>query len=191
MEDVHLSKRIKELRAKKGFSQEQLAEESGLSLRTIQRMENGETVPRGDTLKRLAVALKVSPDEIIDWQIMEDKNVVALLNLSQFGYLAFPLLGIIIPLAIWILKKDKVKDVNELGKAIINFQISWVIILFLSYGLIMAALFFQLGFRLSPFSLLFIMVALYAYNGVVIVVNTIKIQKGDRVQYKPAFPFLH
>ena len=38
-----LGLRIKELRKQKGMSQEFLAEESGLSLRTIQRIENGET----------------------------------------------------------------------------------------------------------------------------------------------------
>ncbi len=47
MERSDLAKRVKELRTKKGLSQEQLAEASGLSLRTIQRIENGETLPRG------------------------------------------------------------------------------------------------------------------------------------------------
>ena len=66
MENSELQKRVKELRIRKGFSQEELADKSGLSLRTIQRMENGDTYPRGDTLKRLAIALQVSPDKIID-----------------------------------------------------------------------------------------------------------------------------
>ena len=42
-----LGLRIKELRKQKGMSQEFLSEESGLSLRTIQRIENGESSPRG------------------------------------------------------------------------------------------------------------------------------------------------
>ncbi len=37
--------RIKELRSRKGFSQEKLADETGLNIRTIQRIENGETEP--------------------------------------------------------------------------------------------------------------------------------------------------
>ncbi len=40
MKNSKLSERITELRNRKGFSQEVLAEESGLSLRTIQRIEN-------------------------------------------------------------------------------------------------------------------------------------------------------
>ena len=42
------------------MSQETLAEESGLSRRTIQRIELGESNPNGDSLKRLAEALQVN-----------------------------------------------------------------------------------------------------------------------------------
>ncbi|MCR5886260.1 helix-turn-helix domain-containing protein [Hymenobacter sp. J193] len=52
--------RILAIRKSKGFSQEMLAEQSGVSLRTIQRVEQGETVPRGHTLQALAAALGVS-----------------------------------------------------------------------------------------------------------------------------------
>ena len=66
MKKTELARRIKELRNRKGFSQEELSEKSGLSLRTIQRIENGETEPRGDSLKRLSVAFEVNPDDLID-----------------------------------------------------------------------------------------------------------------------------
>lgn len=54
-----ISARIKEIRIDKKLSQEELGEKSGLSIRTIQRLENGESVPRGDTLKRLTNALEL------------------------------------------------------------------------------------------------------------------------------------
>lgn len=50
MKNSLLSTRVKELRKRNGISQEILAENSGLSIRTIQRIENGETNPTGDTL---------------------------------------------------------------------------------------------------------------------------------------------
>jgi uncharacterized Tic20 family protein len=193
MDNFDLSKKVKELRARGGLTQEQLADTSGLSLRTIQRIENGETVPRGDTLRRLAVALQVSPDEIIDWQILEDKNVLTMLNLSQLGFLAFPLLGIIIPLAVWILKKDKVKSVDEHGKAILNFQISWVILLFVFYIIFGVNMIFHLGIRFSFLGTSFlgtIIGGLYVYNVIVIIVNTIRIYNGKLIGYKPSFHFL-
>lgn len=62
MRNLELSKAIKQLRIDKGFSQEELSEKSGLSLRTIQRLENEKTEPRGDTLKRLINALELPAD---------------------------------------------------------------------------------------------------------------------------------
>jgi len=54
--------RIKELRESKRLSQEELSEKAGVSLRTIQRMENGESAPRGSTLRNIASSLDVSSD---------------------------------------------------------------------------------------------------------------------------------
>lgn len=187
MDNFDLTKKVKELRTRRGLSQEQLADLTSLSLRTIQRIENGENVPRGDTLKRLAGALNVSPDEIIDWQVQEDRNVLFMLNFSQLGLLAFPLLGIIIPLAIWIIKKDKVKDVNEVGKSILNFQISWAIALCISF---IAILLFSQIFHYGIGLLVVIIADFYIYAVMVILISAIKIRKGKVVQYKPAFRFL-
>ncbi|MFD2720924.1 helix-turn-helix domain-containing protein [Hymenobacter monticola] len=57
--------RIQALRKSKGYSQELLAEQSGVSLRTIQRVEQGETVPRGHTVQALAAALDVPLEALL------------------------------------------------------------------------------------------------------------------------------
>lgn len=54
--------RVKELRVTKGISQQELAEKSGLSIRTIQRIENNETAPHGDTLRRIFEVLHSEPN---------------------------------------------------------------------------------------------------------------------------------
>ena len=56
---------LPELRNRKGFSQEILAEESGLSLRTIQRIENSENVPRGKTLNLICDVLEIDVEELM------------------------------------------------------------------------------------------------------------------------------
>lgn len=56
-------RRIKEMRIKRGLSQEELAELSKVNLRTIQRIENNETSPRGKTLKLIYEALELEPIE--------------------------------------------------------------------------------------------------------------------------------
>lgn len=189
---MNLSQRVKDLRNQSGMTQELLAENSGLSLRTIQRIENNETVPRGDSLKRLAIALNTSPDDIIDWKIQEDKGYLTLMSLSALGFLFFPILGIIIPLIFWILKKDKLKHVNELGKLILNFEITWTIIFFSYFILLFTGAISKLMTHISPASILKIyipVITLYAYNIIIIVINTIRISRNKRTKYIPAIKF--
>ena len=64
METQNLAKKVKEFRALRGMSQEYLAEESRVSLRTIQRIENNESIPTGETMKRIAHALDIKLTEL-------------------------------------------------------------------------------------------------------------------------------
>ncbi len=59
---MELSEHLKKLRIDSGFSQEEVSEKSKLSLRTIQRLENGESSPREDTLQLLTKAFNVPKD---------------------------------------------------------------------------------------------------------------------------------
>jgi len=195
MNNLNLAQRVKDLRNRKGISQEVLAEESGLSLRTIQRIENNETVPRGDTLKRLAIALDSSPDEIVDWKMQEDQNYLTLMSLSALGFLFFPLLGIIIPLIMWVFKKDKLKNVNELGKSILNFQILWALLLFSYYILLIADVISGGFLGILPkwklnFGILTPFLILYAYNIIITVYNSIRVYNKKTFKYRPALRIL-
>ncbi|NHE59020.1 DUF4870 domain-containing protein [Cyclobacterium plantarum] len=193
MENLILAKRVKELRNRRGLSQELLAENSGLGIRTIQRIENGETEPRGDTLRRLANALDSSPDEIIDWTITEDKGFLMALNLSSLGFILFPLLGILIPLILWISKKGKIKHLNHISKEILNFQISWTIIVIVTYIYFIGSMYYRISQAgdISPAILgnpvikLSFFGFLYSYNFIQIVINTINIDKEKKVKYFP------
>ena len=199
MKNKDLAKRVKELRKRKGFSQEELTENSGLSLRTIQRIENGETEPTGDTLKKISHALSVTPDELIDWTIKEDKGYLKAFNVSALSFLFFPLLGILIPLIMWNAKKDKLKGLNKIGKDVINFEISWTIFFFL--GFLLNAIYMAYKWDTSRFISggsiasamqfnFFFIIFMYAYNFVFIIFNTFLIEKGKDVKYFPKIRFL-
>ncbi len=69
MENQNLAQKVKELRKRKALSQDDVAKDSGLSLRTVQRVENGDTIPTAETLKRLAAVLDVAPNELTDFII--------------------------------------------------------------------------------------------------------------------------
>ena len=190
MTNNHLAIKLKALRHQKGMSQEILAEESGLSLRTIQRIENGETNPTGDSLKRLANGLNVNPDELIDWAIKEDKKYLVFLNLSTLTFLFFPLLGIIVPFMLWTSKKDKIKNANTIGRDLINFEITWTLLLFF----IPFSLFIISKFGLiESFSLNLIFTVtwiMYLINLIFILFNTLRISNDNKVVYYPRINFL-
>ena len=190
MKNKFLAKRVKELRKRKGLTQEELAENAGVSLRTIQRIENGETEPTGETLKRISNALNIVPEEIIDWTVIEDRGYLKAMNLSALTFILFPLLGILVPLIMWIAKKDKLKDINKIGKNVINFQITWTLILFAGFIINVLVLTYRINSPgdISPdyiissqkFNLTFLSI-MYALNVVLIIFNTYRIQKIQNV----------
>lgn len=59
-----LSVILKEGRLAKGFTQKELSELSNISIRSIQRIENGEITPRSYTVKTLAEILGLSFESI-------------------------------------------------------------------------------------------------------------------------------
>ncbi len=185
-------KKIKELRIKNGYSQEKLAEESGLTLRTIQRIENEESIPRGDSLKRIASVLGVSMDLFINTPKQKDENTITLLNLAQLGFLFFPLFGIVLPLIIWLKKKEEIDNVEKVGKVILNFQISWNILL------IILVVFFFVGIagieKIITFKSMLpilLIIFIYFYNFVIIVMNTIFYKRKRLVRYFPLIKFFN
>lgn len=190
MEHTHLATKVREFRTRKGMSQEALAEKSGISHRTVQRIENGESNPTGDTLQKLSVALKINPDELIDWKIKEDRGYLVFLNLSALSFVVFPILGILVPFIMWTSQKDKLKDVTKVGGALINFQINWLILLvFIPVSLLLIS---KIGLLEGvSFSTLFIIVlVMYLVNMVLIIINTIRLNNQKEVQYFSLIKFL-
>ena len=59
-----LGKRIKELRKRKGYTQEKLAELAGIEIPSLSNIENGKNYPNYETLENLSKALEVRPFEI-------------------------------------------------------------------------------------------------------------------------------
>ena len=62
--EVNVAK-LKELRQRRVLTLRELEEESGVSYNTIWRLENGHTEARPSTIRKLAAALRVEPEELI------------------------------------------------------------------------------------------------------------------------------
>lgn len=71
-----IGKRIKEIRIKRGLTQEDLAESAKINLRTIQRIENNDNTPRGKTLKLIFEALNIEVIEVEVEKRMINKQLI-------------------------------------------------------------------------------------------------------------------
>lgn len=160
---------------KKGFTQEDLAAKTDISVRTIQRIENGEVDPRAYTLQTIATALEVeyavlTHDES-ERSPSDDKDTNKWLPLLHLSGL---LLLIIPPIIVWIWKRDKVKNIRKHAIDVLNFQLS------MSLYLLPCAL-------LSIFPILLV---LGLYSQVVIIVNTVKVTTLQTYKYPLTIRFL-
>ncbi|SKB87142.1 helix-turn-helix domain-containing protein [Dyadobacter psychrophilus] len=188
MSKLTISDQIRTLRKSKGLSQEALAENAGINLRTLQRIETGNAIPRGETLRLLARALDVSVQEMsamIEAPAMvteDDPGFLKLMSLSALSFWFIPFGNILLPLAFWILKKNKINGVAELGKRIVNFQIIWSLFTYgLAAFLILPVLFGQIF--VNPLIMMPVMLLLYIANTVYIIVATKKITRNESELY--------
>ncbi len=118
------------LRKSKGLTQETLSELSGVTVRTIQRIESGQVLPHMHTLKLIAAALSIHTDEIYQNEELpsgQDGITPKLLPLIHI----IPLLGIIIPFAnlilpvvFWLIYRTENDYYDMEGRKVINFQIT-------------------------------------------------------------------
>ena len=125
---------IKKLRQKFGLTQVDLVEETGLSLRTIQRLERENKAPKGYSLKVLSAVFDIEPnllhEQFLSTQKTFSSDLLSLkvINLSVLAFFGIPFGNMILPMIIWR-KKRQSKLVDDAGRRIINFQIIWSVIL--------------------------------------------------------------
>lgn len=175
-----IGQEIKLRRNTQGLSIEALSEMSSISARTIQRIENGETTPRGHTLKVIAEALNCDITELTQPLIktpLDEKESVKWLNLSALAVLIIPATNLIVPFILWN-KYPKTELLMTVGGRILSFQIVWTIVT--SMGLIVAPFFVRL-FEPAPLNttgaVILTYVIFWFYNIVTILNTAQKIQK--------------
>ena len=74
------------------MTQAELAEKSGLTIRSIQRLEKGENTPRGDTLKRLGEVFNVPVESLFVKELPENLVYLLVLSLSPLVFIINPML---------------------------------------------------------------------------------------------------
>ncbi len=66
--------------------------------------------------------------EVVNQSKRDDNQLLVIMHLSQLLTIITGFGGLVVPLIIWLTQKEQVQDIDEQGKAIINFQISLIIL---------------------------------------------------------------
>lgn len=67
MTDIELGTNIRKIRELKGFSQQNLADEVSISQKSLSRIENGKISPTFNVLIKIANALKIKLNELLEF----------------------------------------------------------------------------------------------------------------------------
>lgn len=111
---------------------------------------------------------------------MEKNNqLLVLTHLSQMLDFVTGIGGFIVPLILWIVKKDDVEGMDEHGKAILNFRISMFL-----YVLICIPMVFLFGLGLLGFLVIGIFYFIFP------IINAVKANNGEEPSYPMSIRFL-
>lgn len=174
--------KLKNKRERLNLTQEELATKSGISIRTIQRIESG-IEPKGHTLKTLAKALDCEMHELLSSRELPDLNnysLIKIINLSSVVVTFLPPANIVLPLLIMLVTKQ----FNPLTKQIVSLQIVYTIFAVIIF---MLSVFSKKWFELSNTFTMIVMVVLVLTNVFIILRNTAEIDKQKKLRIRLNF----
>lgn len=161
------------------MTQEDLAAKTDVSARTIQRIENSDVDARAYTLQSIATALEVDFEtlnnigntDVDEVAINNGRIWLPLLHLSGLGNLLIP------PLLIWVIKKNAVKQMQQHGIAVLNFQLSILLyeVLALTPAIFIPTIIFM---TVMP-----MLIILNLFSLAMVLINTIKVINGQHYKY--------
>ena len=176
--------KLLEYREKHKLTQEELSKKTGISVRTIQRIESG-IEPKGYTLRALAKSLNITEKELIENKVPNEEpnyKLVNLINLSSLVVVFIPIASFVLPLIIILIKKQ----LNSITRQIITIQILWSGIMILVY--LFGSIIFvnELGRDIGIGILLFLVLS----NAFIILRNSAELNKNDQLFFNLKFSII-
>jgi len=150
MESQTVNQLIKQSRKLRGLTQQDLANQAGLSLRTVQRIEKGTEEISGFSLRQISQILEIPLEQLIMPnvnQISIDKNQsgsIKALYLASLTFLVNPLLGLLVPAIMGYTKQNKDAQYIMHLKKIIIIHATGLLLLGAFIGYILAADFLKI-----------------------------------------------
>ncbi|WP_435522239.1 helix-turn-helix domain-containing protein [Chryseobacterium indoltheticum] len=171
--------------AKQKSNSGRISRKSGISVRTIQRIEAG-TIPKGYTLKTLAASLKVSEKDLLIFETIKEEikvdetiivkenddsfnlGLVKIINLSTLPLAWLPVAHFLPPLLIMLFSKNR----SQIVKQIISLQIFLAVIFPIIFMLIVLL-------KLGRESVMITMIFLILTNVYITLRNAYEIDKRE------------
>lgn len=111
--------------------------------------------------------------------LQEDRSILSLMHFSQLLDFVTGFGGLLVPLFIWLFKKDEIYKLDKQGKEVINFQITMLLLSIVAIPLILA-----LGLGIL------ILIAIPFIIGIFSIINGIKANRGEDTHYPFTYEFL-
>ncbi|WP_324720873.1 serine hydrolase [Salinimicrobium sp. HB62] len=185
-----LSENLVYQRKLKGLTQKELSERTNVTVRTIQRIEKGETDPHLQTVKLLATALEVEVDDLIVLDDPKEEDVqkkwLLLMHATPFIGFVVPLANIFIPLFLWIHKRGDNRIYDEHGRKVVNFHITMA-------GIFVVALLLMMiigGVIIGGGPILTMIILIIPYAVVVMLINIFTAVNNQKSYYPLSIPFI-
>ncbi len=182
MENQSIAKNLLYQRKLKGYSQDKLSEATGVTVRTIQRIEKGEVNPHLETIKLLADGLNIQTDDLLVLENPKEESLQMKWLLTMHGVpiigLMIPFFNILVSIFLWIHKREDNAIYDRHGRKIINFQITVTLLYALSFVALLTIEGWGFLFFISviPFSL------------IVMLANIVYVLKAQKCFYPLAIP---
>lgn len=184
MEGPSIAKNVLYQRKLKGYTQEDLAQKTQVTVRTIQRIEKGAVNPHLQTVKLLAAALEVEVEDLLPLDNPKEESVqqkwLLLLHGIPLLSLNLPLFSFLLPLFLWIHKREDHAIYNRQGIQVINFHITM--------NLLFACAFVAL-LTIEGWGFLFF-ITVIPFSVLMSLINIIRVVQSKSVYYPLSIPFL-
>lgn len=179
------AEQIKNARTRLKLSQEDLAERIGVSVRTLQRIEKGESEPRFDVRNKMAEILCLEPIEsVVEQQHTDNSRTLHWINLSALAYWLVPTANFFLPLIMYFAFRNRLgSSARALVKNIIWSQLIFLLIFGAMFGISLASVighFWQPESLIASFMTLGI--AQYVANTLLVVFWLVKINREEGSQ---------
>ena len=184
MDNLSLAKNLIYQRKLKGLTQQELSARTEVTVRTIQRIEKGDVNPHLQTINLLATALEIEVDDLLQLENPKEEAIqkkwLLLMHGTPLLGFVIPFCNVLLPLFLWIHKREDNSLYDNHGVKVINFHITVLLLYALAFVALLTVEKWGFVFFISVIPLCVL----------IVIANIIYAVKQHKCYYPLSIPFL-